>query len=310
MRILITGVSGLLGINMAIATAKKHTVFGVYHRHPIKAKSFKTLQADLSNPKIIEQLLGEIQPEWVINCAALANLDACEENTEQARQLNTELPRNLAKYVARGGARLVHISTDAVFDGKRGNYGEEDSPNPLSIYAKTKLAGEKAVVENNPDAIIARVNFYGWSLTGMRSLAEFFFNNLSAQKQVMGFTDVHFCPLNVLHLSELLIKMLQENLHGIYHVVSSECLTKYKFGIAIAKKFNFDSRLIKPAKLAELRLKAPRAPFLTLKTDKLTRDLGVTPPDLSTGLAQFYTSYQQGYPQFIQSLQDFPNTTT
>ena len=302
MRVLITGVSGLLGLNMAIGAANEHEIIGTYYSHPVKSTAFQTIQTDLSAPGMIEQLLEKIQPDWVINCAALANLDACEANPEQAKQLNTEVPKNLAKYVARGGARLVHISTDAVFDGKQGDYSEDDPPNPLSIYASTKLAGEQAVASINPDAIIARVNFYGWRLSARRSLAEFFYNNLSAGNQVMGFTDIHFCPLHVAQLSELLFKMLEANLSGLYHVVSGECLTKYDFGVAIARKFGFDPNLITPASITDLDSKAVRSPFLTLKIDKLLSNLGEQPPAFSTGLEQFYTLYQQGYPQFIQNL--------
>lgn len=302
MRILITGASGLLGLNMAIGAASKHEIIGTYHSHPVKSTAFRTIQADLSAPGTIEHLLNETKPDWVINCAALANLDACEANPEQAEQLNIEVPQNLAKYVARGGARLIHVSTDAVFDGRHGMYTEDDTPNPLSIYARTKLAGEQAVASTYPDAIIARVNFYGWSLSGNRSLAEFFYNNLSAGKQVMGFTDVHFCPLHVTQLSELLFRLLEANLNGLYHVVSGECLTKYDFGVAIARKFGFDSNLISPASITDLDSIVVRSPFLTLKIDKLINDLGGEPPDFSTGLDQFYTLYQQGYPQFIQKL--------
>jgi dTDP-4-dehydrorhamnose reductase len=184
MRILITGASGLLGINLAVELAQKHTVFGV------------VIQSDLLAQGAVEQALDASQPDWVIHCAALANLDACEADPIRAAQLNTELPGRLAEYVARGGARegkarLVHISTDSVFDGLRGGYTEEDTPNPPGVYSRTKLAGEQAVAAADPSAVIARVNLYGWGITGKRSLAEFFFNNLS-QVSVMGFTDVTF----------------------------------------------------------------------------------------------------------------------
>ena len=103
----------------------------------------------------------------MIHCAALANVDACEADPAQARQLNTEVPGKLAEHVARGGARLLHVSTDAVFDGQRGGYTEEDAPNPLSVYARTKLEGEQARAGRpTPTAIVARVNLFGWSLIG------------------------------------------------------------------------------------------------------------------------------------------------
>lgn len=301
MRILVTGASGLLGLNLALEAAREHTVFATVNRNTLNTSAFSVLQVDLLAPGAVERLLDQTQPEWVIHCAALANLDACEANPALAEQLNTELPRKLAVYVAKGGARLVHVSTDAIFDGQRGDYSEEDSPNPLGVYAQTKLGGERAVTGANPDAIIARVNFYGWSLTGKRSLSEFFFYNLQAGKPVLGFTDVYFCPLLTNDLAHILIKMLEKGLGGIYHVVSSECISKYNFGVALAHKFGLDEDLISPSSVVQAGLKAARSPTLTLRTEKLSRALGNSLPGLSPGLERFYTLYQQGYPQMLKS---------
>jgi dTDP-4-dehydrorhamnose reductase len=302
MRILVTGASGLLGLNLALEAAKDHQVFGTVKDHTLRTDAFAVHQTDLLVPGAVEELLDKTQPDWVIHCAALANVDACEANPALARGLNSELPKKLATYVARGGARLVHVSTDAVFDGQRGGYTELDRPNPLSVYAQSKLEGEHAVAEANPSAIIARVNLFGWSLTGVRSLAEFFFYNLSAGKQVMGFTDVYFCPLLVNHLARIFLKMLASDHNGLYHVVSRDCFSKYDFGINIARRFNLNERLITPTSVEQAGLKAARSPKLTLRTDKLTQDLGEPPPDLSTGIEDFYTLYQQGYPQQLQEL--------
>jgi dTDP-4-dehydrorhamnose reductase len=304
MRILITGASGLLGLNLALEAAKDHDVVGTVKDHPINTDAFTVLHTDLLAPGAVEELLNESQPDWIIHCAALADVDACEIDPLQAQQLNSELPRKLATYVGRGGARLLHVSTDAVFDGRRGNYTERDTPNPLSVYARTKLAGERAVADTNPDAIIARVNLFGWSLSGTRSLAEFFFNNLVDGNRVFGFTDVYFCPLLVNDLAQIFLKMLGGDLRGLYHVLSRECVSKYEFGAAIAQRFGFDQGLITPTSIESGDLKAKRSPRLTLKVDKLTQALGQAPPDLSTGLDGFYTLYQQGYPQRIRQLAD------
>ncbi|MCK4897562.1 MAG: SDR family oxidoreductase [Anaerolineales bacterium] len=302
MRILVTGASGLLGLNLALEAAKDHEVFGTVKDHAITTDAFSVLQTDLLVPGAVERLLDKTKPDWIIHCAALANVDACEANPALARQLNSELPKKLATYVGRGGARLVHVSTDAVFDGQRGDYTEEDLPNPLSVYAQSKLDGERAVAEANPRAIIARVNLFGWSLTGKRSLAEFFFYNLSAGKRVMGFTDVYFCPLLANHLARVFLKMLASDLNGLYHVVSRDCFSKYDFGMMIAQRFDLDESLITPSSVEGAGLKAARSPKLTLRTDKLTQDLCEPPPGLSTGIEHFYTLYQQGYPQKIQKL--------
>lgn len=302
MRLLVTGASGLLGLNLALEAANDHEVFGLTNSHTLHTDAFSVIRANLLDAGVIERLLERTQPDWVIHCAALANVDACESNQQLAQHLNAEIPGKLAQHVARGGARLIHISTDAVFDGTRGDYSEVDQPNPLSIYARTKLAGEQAVALSNPEAVIARVNLFGWSPSGKRSLGEFFVNNLSAGKGVMGFTDVYFCPLLANDLARILIRMLELKLSGLYHVVSSECITKYEFGVRIARRFGLDESLITATSVEDGGLKAARSPQLTLRTDRITAALGEPPPDLSTGIERFYTLYQQGYPQKVQAM--------
>src|SRR4030042_629082 len=283
MRILITGASGLLGLNLALETTRRHTVFGTVNHHALNTDAFTVIQTDLLAPGAVERLLESTHPEWVIHCAALANLDACEADPLLAQQLNTNLPHKLASHVARSGARLVHVSTDSVFDGLRGDYSEQDPPNPVGLYSRTKLNGELAVLAADPTAIIARVNLFGWSLTGKRSLAEFFFNNLSLGKQVMGFTDVFFCPLLANHLADIFVNMLEQNFSGLYHVVSPESLSKYDFGLRLAQRFNLDGSLINPSSVAQSGLKATRSPNLSLRTDKLALALGETLPHLPKG---------------------------
>ena len=327
-RILVTGASGLLGINLALEASREHTIFGLVNDHRLNptisfpamlssiARLYSTarlgttssenrlvvVQGDLVVPGTVERLLDEIQPDWVIHCAALANLDACEADPAQAWKINTEVPRLLAEHVARGGARLLHVSTDAVFDGLKGNYTETDLPNPTGVYARTKLDAEQAVLDANPEAIVARVNLFGYSLTRKRSLSEFFLYNLQAGEKVMGFTDVFFCPLLANHLGQVFLLMLERGLSGLYHTVSSECLSKYDFGLRIARLFGLDENLILPTSIAQGGLKATRSPNLSLRTDKLAETLGLTLPTTSTGLESFYQLYQDGYPEYIRRL--------
>jgi dTDP-4-dehydrorhamnose reductase len=186
---------------------------------------------------------------------------------------------------------------------KDGVYTESDLPNPPGVYSATKLQGEQNVLSTNPDAIIARVNFFGWSLGGTRSISEFFFNNLSAGKRCNGFTDIWFCPMFVSDLAETLVRMLEKGLSGLYHVVGSDALTKYDFGVRLARQFGYDERLVIPISIAESGLKARRSHNLRMSVHKLSTALGVEIPGVSTGLQKFYTQFQQGYPQKMRSYQ-------
>ncbi len=303
MKLLLTGVSGLLGINFAQEMMDGHEIIGV-DRGKLAHAPFKILNADLSNPDAIDSILDSAQPEWLVNCAALADLEACEDNPSLAKRLNIDLPRHLARTCKARNIPFVHISTDAVFDGEKdGFYTEEDKPNPLGIYSKTKLEGEWATLTENPNAIVARVNFYGWSLSGRRSLAEFFFHNLTNNKSMSGFTDVIFCPMLVNDTARILVKMIQRGLHGLYHLVGPQAMSKYQFGVEIARKFSLHENEISPKSILSSSLTARRSHNLWLSTHKVSTALGEDLPDFSTGLDEFHKQFQQGYPQKIRSYQ-------
>ncbi len=303
MKLLVTGSSGLLGINLAQEALITHEVTGV-DRGKLVHAPFRIIKTDLLNPGAADDILDLAKPDWLINCAALADLEACEADPKLACRLNTDLPGELAKACKKHGVSFVHISTDAVFDGtKDGFYTEEDLPNPLGTYAKTKLDGEYSVLDANPNAIVARINVYGWSLSGRRSLAEFFYNNLTQNKSISGFTDVIFCPMLVNHTARILMKMLEKGLNGLYHLVGMQPMSKYQFGIEIARRFKFSENDILPKSVLSSELTAYRSHNLWLSIHKLSTDLNEPLPEFSTGLDEFYTQYQQGYPQKIRSYQ-------
>lgn len=306
-RLLITGVSGLLGINLALTALKRHPkgdpyeITGLVHSHPLNKVPFQVYSTDLNNFDPISDFLDDLQPEILINCAAVTNLDAVEADPEPAKHLNAEFPGFLAAYCSRKRIRFLHLSTDAVFDGIRGDYSEGDPVSPQNEYARSKAAAEQAIQAVNPEAIIARVNFYGWSLTGQRGLAEWFFNHLSAKNPIKGFTDIFFCPLFANDLSDILLKMVEKPLTGLYHVVSSESMSKYEFGRAIAGLFGFDEDLIQPVSYQEAGLLAQRSPKMTLRTQKLAGALGIALPDIHSGLEKFHDLFLAGYPQKLHS---------
>lgn len=302
-RILVTGASGLLGLNLSLMEIGTHTIVGV-DRSKLAGTPFEIIKAELTQPGLFSRLIDEVRPEAIIHTAANANVNSCKSDPQGARHLNGELPGILAKSAARAGVRFLHISTDAVFDGtKDGLYTETDTPNPLSVYAQTKLLGEQTVLAANPNAIVARVNFFGWSLSGTRSLPEFFVNKLSAGETCSGFTDVYFCPMFVGDLAATLLQMLEKGLSGLYHVVGSEALSKYDFGVKIARQFQFDKSLVLPKSVEESGLIAKRSHNLRLSIHKLSTDLGQEIPGVSTGIERFYTQAQQGYPQKMRSYQ-------
>jgi len=302
-RLLVTGSSGMLGANLALlAQEMGFEVLGWTNSRPLVNAPFSTRPVDFRDQHALAQAFEAAQPDALINCAAQANVDAAEKHPEHAFRVNADAAGELATLSRIAKVPMIHISTDAVFDGTQGNYRETDTPNPLNAYAKSKLAGEQAVAEANPDAAIARVVFYGWSLTSTRSLAEFFYNNLTAGKPVNGFSDMFFSPLYVRHLAETLLEMLERRLSGIYHVYAPESLSKYDFGLRLAQEFGLDASLIRPISALDSDLLARRSLNLSMNTDKLQAVLGKTLPSQAEGLRALHADLDSGLRQKLLSL--------
>jgi dTDP-4-dehydrorhamnose reductase len=301
MRLVVTGASGLLGLNLSlVASAQGHSVTGLVHSQKLHGVPFDLRQVDLLETQTALDTIDVLQPEGIIHCAAIANLDAAEKASAKAHKLNGEVPGILAEAARRWGISFVHISTDAVFDGKKRGYVETDAINPLSVYARTKVLGETSVRKANADALIVRTVFYGWSLSGKRSLAEFFVNNLKDGQRIKGFTDTCFCPLYVEDLAEILLEMMDADLSGVYHVVSPGNLSKYSFGVRIAERFGFDPDLIEPTELDVMNPEAARSKTLVLDPNKAQGALGHKFSSIDAGIERFYQRWREGYPSQLQ----------
>lgn len=303
MRILITGASGLLGSNLALAASDAgHHVAATSRTRPIQLNDVNWRAADLTEREQAGAIVAEMQPDWVIHCAAATDVDRCEGDPDWAYALNRDGARNMAVATREAGAALVHISTDAVFDGDRGPHAETDEARPINIYGSSKLEGEMAVADANPGAVIIRTNIYGWSPPGRSSLAEWFLENLRQGKPSPGFTDIVINPLLVNHLAELLLRVLEAGLSGVYHLASHDPITKYELGVRLAQAFELDSSLVRSASSEDSGLRAARPKDLSLQVGKIERDLGVSMPDTRDGVAVLRALEQDGYRERLQAL--------
>ncbi|MGB4595941.1 MAG: SDR family oxidoreductase [Anaerolineaceae bacterium] len=302
-KLLITGASGLLGINLALmAVERGYEVTGWTNRRTLPNAPFASESVDLLQYDQISGKLDALKPDLIINCAAIANVERAARDPKLAHSLNGVVPGILAAEAERINAKFIHISTDAVFDGICGDYAETDMPNPLNAYAYSKLEGELAVHKANPDAIIARVVFYGWSMSGQRSLAEFFYNHLEVEQPVRGYTDMFFTPLYVGHLAEILLRMAARDLKDTWHVFGAEALSKYAFGVSLAQEFGFDETLVSPVTTPDGEESVNRSLRLIMKTDKLTEALGENLPTIGEGLTALHEDLRNGLRERIRTL--------
>lgn len=275
-RLLITGSSGMFGSNIVAEIEHNHEIFGFYKNYP-NPELKNQIKIDLTNFNRVKSVVNFIDPDFVIHCAALTNVDHCEENFKLAREVNAVATRNLTSFL-KPEIRFIYISTDSVFDGKKGKYSETDLPAPLNNYAKSKLEGEYYVEQLSRNYVIVRTNIFGWNRVKKNgSFAERVFNKLSQKKPINMFIDVIFSPITVNTLSLLIERLLSIDFVGRLHIGSTNSMSKYIFGVQLAKVFNFKSSLISPISVDKLRLKAKRPKNTSLDVSKANNIFGSLP---------------------------------
>lgn len=285
-KLLITGGSGLLGGNISRIAAGDFETYATDNSHPMQSPACSFMLLDIRDKKQTLSVFKEIKPNLVIHTAALVNVDYCEGHPEEAWSNNVDGTEHVALASREVGAKLIHISTDSVFDGEKGMYAEEDTANPLNVYAKTKLEGEARVQRWLSDGLIIRTAFFSRSSPGGRSLAEWVINGLENGRILKMFTDAFFSPLPVNALAEAILAMYRKKLSGIYHVGCDGRYSKYAFGLEIARQLGFNSNNIQPSTLAEAKLKAPRPKDVSLNISKVFNAANIHFPDLREGVSQ------------------------
>jgi dTDP-4-dehydrorhamnose reductase len=260
MKILITGAAGQLGQDCLRVFGKAHQVIAV-----------DLPELDITRRAQVLESVGEISPDLIINCAAHTGVDACETEQELAWELNASGPRHLAEGAARQGSLLVHISTDYVFDGHKpvpDAYVEDDEPRPLSVYGKTKLAGERAVAEATARHIIVRTAWlYGAGghnfLKTMLKLAQ-----SDAAREVRTVNDQFGSPTWSYRLALQIEKLVEKGGHGIYHATAAGVCTWYDLADCFLNKMNVPHRLA-PCTSAEYPTAAVRPKNSILENRRL-----------------------------------------
>ncbi|HTP80394.1 MAG TPA: dTDP-4-dehydrorhamnose reductase [Bacteroidota bacterium] len=288
-RILICGSNGLLGQRLSLLLNKQtdaEVLSTSHHRSFVFDRQlFDYTQLDITKKGDVKSLISSFQPTVIINAAAATNVDWCESNREAAWKANVTGVENLMEACRKVDAKLVHVSTDYVFDGKGGPYDELARPNPISYYGKTKLAGENAVRASGiPHAIVRTIVVYGYGVDVKENFALWVINSLREGKKIRCVNDQVSNPTYVTDLAQAIIRIIELQREGTYHVCGSEHLSRYDFAVRAANVFALSPDLITPVPSAVLNQPAPRpmvTGFITLKAET---ELGVQMRDTTSGL--------------------------
>jgi dTDP-4-dehydrorhamnose reductase len=265
--------------------AAKNEVAAAYFSRPIAFDGVNCLQIDLTDQAQYGPI-EEFEPDVLIHCAAMTDVDLCERNPEKAHRYNVEMTEQLVDLAESLGTRFVHLSTDAVFDGKKGHYSETDQTDPVNVYGRTKLAAERAVQQTQTDNVVVRTNIYGWNATDGQSLAEWMLEKLRTESELPAFNDAYFSPIYTGDLASCLLELAFGDVGDVIHIAGRERCSKLEFANTLADVFGLDAELIVPTSVDEIDFDAPRGRDLSLSVTWAQECLNSPIPTVEAGLKQ------------------------
>ena len=235
------------------------------------------LKLDITDSKEVDNIIQIIEPDYIINCAAYTKVDASEENRSLCYDVNVTGLRNLISCSSLS-TKLIHISTDYVFDGEKKQYSEEDLPNPISYYGKAKLEAENLLrVSRREHAILRTSVIYDESPNSFFSWVR---SSLSTNTVIRVVTDQISNPTWTWSVSEAIYKLILNNLDGLYHYAGDDVLSRYEFALKIANIYDYDSEKIVPILTQDLNQLAKRPHFSVLKSDKIKSCIDIEHPSM------------------------------
>jgi dTDP-4-dehydrorhamnose reductase len=286
--LLLTGASGFLGLRV-LPRLTRHWRVVVASRG---GSASNAIALDLADPASLARAFEAVSPAAVVHLGGIADPDACERDPGLAQRVNVDAVEVLASLCAKAKARLLHFSTDYVFDGEKSWYREDDAAQPLSVYGRSKLASEAAALSRCPAAAVLRVsNCYGRKVGTKRNYLDHWHDSLLAGNKVPAFTDQWRTPTAADQLPEVVARLLSKpDLRGIFHWGGADRITRYESAIAYCRAMGFDERLVVPTLATERRFDAPRPRDTSLDSSRLASCLGIAPLGLGEGFAALRTA--------------------
>ena len=293
--ILLTGCHGLLGQRFVQRLTKDHFILGVdiHENTYIHGENYQYKSLDITNRKNVKRICEEFKPDWIVNTAAFTDVDACEKEKERCWKVNVESVENLVFYARINGAKLIHFSSDYVFDGTKDLYSEDDTASPLNYYGRAKLASENIVKASGIDwAILRTSTLYDIdALKGNQNFVTWVVKNLQQGESIKIVTDQWGNPTLARNLAAAAWKVILLNRTGVYQTAGKEIINRYDFAKKIATLFDLNEWLLEPIITMELGQSAIRPLKMGLDISKAERKLELDMLGVDAGLSIFKSEY-------------------
>lgn len=283
----------MLGHRLMRMARKEHDVWGTYHTQNVNIEGCTMVSLDVTNEGQVRDRLCAIGPDIVIHTAALTDVDECERVPNKAETINGGGTRLVAAISEELGARFIYISTDYVFDGARGAYREEDRPNPVNHYGKSKLLGETLALQNCPRALIVRTTMYGLKVPPKVGMMETLVAALRSGKPLARFANQFFNPLYTAQLSQIVLRLVDLGLSGLFHVGATDNVSRLQFAERVAALMGPGRCEIRSVPFQQIGNLAPRPRDTSLDCRKLQATLTTELPGIQDGLGQLQSDWAE-----------------
>ena len=294
MRLLVTGAGGLLGSSIAEIGSYRHQIFSGFREH---WPAFGIPVAmDLFDLDKIGREVERLKPDAILHTAALTDVDKCETEKEAASRVNHRATEVLSESANRVGAFFLYVSTDAVFDGKKGMYRETDQPRPINHYGETKLLGEESVKAAGVEYCIARASvIYGSRRAAQKeNFALWVIGKLNAGEVVSIVRDQFVSPSLNSNVAEMTLEAVERRQTGIFHIAGASRVSRYDFAVALADAFGLDASLVEPVTMDEMKWVAKRPRDSSLDVSKAASLLSKKPILLPDALLKLKHALAEG----------------
>ena len=295
-KVVVTGSNGLLGqslINLLLKEKEVYKVFGLSRGDNRSGRDdFSYISIDITNEKKLKEILLETEPNVIINTAAMTQVDDCEGDRKACDLLNVSVVEWLGEISEKIEAHLIHLSTDFIFDGIKGNYKETDVPNPLSYYGVSKLKSEEFLINSKISYTILRtILVFGKVYDMSRSNIVLWVKSMLEKGKEITIVDDQFrSPTYVEDLALACKIAMDKKAKGIFNISSNELLSVYEIVQQIADVFHLDKKLIKAISTSTLNQTAPRPAKTGFDLSKTNRVLEFYPESFKESLEKFRQS--------------------
>ena len=289
-KVLLTGANGLLGQKLVYALKSRNDIellaTGIGQNRLIDQLNYSFQPLDITNKSEVNQTVEKFSPHVIINCAAMTNVDACELNQKKCWDINVNGVKYLTNAISKLGSHFIHLSTDFVFDGEDGPYDENDTPNPLHYYAKSKLESEKIVKENCSNWSIARtIIIYGITDNMSRSnLVLWAKGEIEKGNSINVVNDQYRSPTLAEDLATGCISIMDKNACGLFHLSGPTTYSILEMVYMVADFYNLDKSMINPVSSQSLNQPAKRPLVTGFDISKAKKELNFNPVDFLAGI--------------------------